>query len=107
LAQEGLDGKTQYSPIISLQNNDNTSVEISPNPVENGVFTLQLTASNASSYKVELVNLQGQMVENKEFSAEKGLNQIEYTLSNESKGCYFLKVFDEFGLVTTKKLLVY
>jgi hypothetical protein len=106
LIQEDFDGKKEASPIISIQNKANSHVTIAPNPIENGLFNLQIYTEVSSEYSIELYNLQGQKLQNWKFLAEKGSNYLDCQLDNIPKGCYFLKTSGVYGENQVKKLIV-
>ncbi|MCB2196816.1 MAG: choice-of-anchor J domain-containing protein [Bacteroidetes bacterium] len=68
------------------------SMNIFPNP-NNGMFTLEMNASKAGSFNVQIINIQGQVVYNKEVNQD-GFYKEQIDISNEASGIYYIRIND-------------
>lgn len=68
-------------------------LKLLPNP-NNGLFTLQAATAPASSFTLDIIDLQGRLIRHKQFQANSGSFQQEFDLRDEAKGIYFLRVSD-------------
>ena len=81
--QTDFDGKYDYSPIVAIRNDNNTTYEITPNPFHD---FLTFTGSNQENEIIDIINLQGTNV--KQF---KNINGTVDT-SDLLPGIYFIKL---------------
>jgi hypothetical protein len=90
--------------IVDLDNIDTKSlIEIYPNPVDdNSNFVIQLTDENSENYKLYLLNMSGQVIQDFELSEE---NRAIETKITAPPGVYFLKVFKGDVFVETRKVI--
>lgn len=87
-----------YASVDELSNE--LSVAISPNP-SNGLFNIQLTEADASSFQVTVYDISGTEVYSESvLSKNKAID-----LSNHKAGTYFIKVLTENKSVVKKVLL--
>lgn len=68
------------------------SMNIFPNP-NNGMFTFEMNASKAGSFNVQIINIQGQVVYNKEVNQD-GFYKEQIDISNEATGIYYIRIND-------------
>ena len=78
--------------------------EAYPNP-NNGQFTVNLLGVQAEKLSLEMTNVFGQMIENREYSDVNGQFTDQFDLQNVASGIYFLKV-DVDGHSITKEIVV-
>lgn len=71
----------------------------SPNPFRDMV-TVSLDKTVTSSTKVSILNILGQQIQSKEVAA--GTSNVQFSLSNESAGTYFVRVSTDKGEFTHK-----
>ena len=73
--------------------NQNTlkSIIAYPNP-SNGKITLLLDNKISENIKIQILNINGQVLETSNIEANLGVNEIDLNLSNYSNGLYFVKV---------------
>ncbi|OFX26182.1 MAG: hypothetical protein A2041_03195 [Bacteroidetes bacterium GWA2_31_9b] len=82
-----------YSVITGINNPDGiVSMNIFPNP-SNGQFTLEMNVQKAGTFKVEIVNISGQVVFEKQI-VQDGLSKSAIDISNSAKGVYYIRIND-------------
>lgn len=82
-----------YSITVGINNPDGiVSMNIFPNP-SNGQFTLEMNASKAGTFNVEIINIQGQVVYTKEI-VQDGFYKDQIDISKENSGIYYIRVND-------------
>jgi hypothetical protein len=86
------DGKEDYSNIVVLINNSKgfDIFSISPNPVTNGSFNLNLFSSSAAPVEIKLMDMQGRVVEQQTRNITAGLNSINFNVSKLAAGSYVI-----------------
>lgn len=82
------------------ENKSNVRVDVFPNPVINNVFSVDAAEQ---LQKVELIDLQGKVVESRKFSS--GIFNINFSIGEKLHGVYLVAVTLKNGSVYTKKLL--
>lgn len=75
-----------------------TSVSVYPNPSVNGVFTVSL-GGTSNKTTITVFNILGEVVFSKEVNS---VPQQIVDLSNESNGCYFVNIKNDFSTITRK-----
>ncbi|WP_242927287.1 T9SS type A sorting domain-containing protein [Pontibacter vulgaris] len=95
LKQVDFDGTSTYSKIIALTGTTATQSQLIltayPNPTK-GLCTALVTNQAAGNSHIQLLDLQGRLVLQKELYLEKGLAEIPLDLSNTATGLYLLQV---------------
>lgn len=87
-------GNRSRSDIILLERSDVDNIYIyglMPNPAKDRTL-LTLELSNSNEVQLEAINVTGQVIFQKAFFTEKGVQQIEINTSNWSNGSYWVKV---------------
>ena len=84
--------------------NNNSALNISPNP-SNGQFNLVFANFAKGIYQVEVLNLNGQLIEVKNIALTSTVENKTMNLENLQKGVYFVKVTNGSN-VTTQKLVI-
>ncbi|MCK5168433.1 MAG: T9SS type A sorting domain-containing protein, partial [Bacteroidales bacterium] len=79
------------------------SMNIYPNP-SNGNFTLEMNASKAGTFNVEIINIQGQVVFTKEINQD-GFYKETIDISNNASGIYYLRINDGKNLKVSKIMI--
>lgn len=84
------DGKVDYSNIVVLINNSKgfDIFSISPNPVVNGSFHLNLFSSSAAPVEIKIMDMQGRVVEQQTRNITAGLNSINFNVNKLASGTY-------------------
>lgn len=97
--------KTDENGNIEFINNFNKkiSLDVFPNP-NNGIFNIKVQNSNNEDMSIEITNVNGQLVYNKQFN-NTGLILEKIDISYCSKGIYFIKVQSETNL-KVKKIII-
>ena len=97
--------KTDESGNIEFINNFNKKINLNifPNP-NNGIFNIKVQNSNKEDMSIEITNVNGQLVYNKQFN-KTGLILEKIDLSDCSKGIYFVKVQSETN-IKVKKIII-
>lgn len=90
LKMEDANGVVTYSSIVALLNRDKgfEMVNITPNPVTDGSFKLNISASQITKMQVIVADMQGRMLSSKAISLTAGFNAIDMNVSNLAKGTY-------------------
>jgi len=96
LTQIDYDGKFKIYNPVSVQCNKEAEyhVVMYPNPVTNKIL-VSVYSLKQSYVEIDLTNLSGQILKEKEFVLEKGMNIFEFDLSPYQKGIYMMYVKDE------------
>ncbi len=92
LKMQDIDGQFDYSKVETVTLlSDIVDLQIVPNPVK-GIGLLQFNAVNETNVKLHLTNTLGEVVISRDFTAQKGFNDLELNLSHLPKGIYILTV---------------
>lgn len=89
---EDIDGKTEYTSIISLQLNRKWSARIYPNPIQHASLDLFINALSADNTVLQIVDISGRVVINKQARLNKGSNKIQIPVQHLSNGMYLLRI---------------
>ncbi|MFC2152435.1 T9SS type A sorting domain-containing protein [Bacteroidota bacterium] len=93
-----------YSITVGINNPDGiVSMNIFPNPSE-GLFTLEMNASKAGDFKVEIINIQGQVVYTNEIHQD-GFYKDQIDISNEASGIYYIRINDGNSMKVSKIMI--
>lgn len=99
------------SPFDPINNNSNdslisNSLDIYPNPTEN-YFVLKFISQNKFNGIVKIYNSTGILVKNETFGINQGLNQMQYSVNDLSKGLYLIVFYNQEGKrIDSKKLII-
>jgi hypothetical protein len=85
--------------------NEALSVEVYPNPTS-GVAAIDFGSKTASTYALEVTDLAGRIIIEKEVAANVGLNQAVIDLTSSGKGMYFVTLTGSDGSKVTRRLAV-
>ena len=78
------------------------SYTFAPNPSTNGMINLKADLVDFDNYTLSVRNMLGQEIQSYNFDGDK----VDYTISNLSKGIFFVEVSNEDGLGFTEKIIV-
>lgn len=93
-----------YSVITGIDNPDGiVSMNIFPNP-SNGLFNLEMNASKAGNFNVEIINIQGQVVYSKQINQD-GFYKDQIDISKEAKGIYYIRINDGMNMQVSKIMI--
>lgn len=82
-----------YSVSTGINNPDGiVSMNVYPNP-SNGEFTLEMNASKAGTFNVEIINIQGQVIYQKEISQDEFYRE-SIDISEKARGLYYIRITD-------------
>jgi hypothetical protein len=105
-----ISGDTDHCDLALLSLNDhshsdNTNISIYPNP-SNGKFTVSIEANKSEKYRLEIYNLDGEIVSKNIYSVneDKVVNE-EIDLSNLNKGNY-IAIFSTDEFSTSKSIII-
>lgn len=108
LKQVDLNGKLEYSEVISIQmgNNERISVKnIYPNPT-NGQLNVDIYSETETVLKLTLTDLLGKTIYEKKIETTKGLNVISISEERVPKGMFFVNITSESeGLSHTRRVI--
>ena len=107
LKQIDLDGKFEYSDVISVlfENNEPSTFNIYPNPTEDGMVFLKYFSNRKSDLTIFVFDVTGKNVLTQEVEIEKGDNQMEFDFSRLEKGVYVLQL-ESLGKRDHQKLII-
>lgn len=98
------DGSDQLSDVRMLtnQNADYFEVNIHPNPVGQEALTVDLSQSDNGAYQVQLFDVLGKVIQNKQFVKSNTNSSFKLELQQEAAGIYYLKVSGKHHVKTFK-----
>jgi hypothetical protein len=86
-------GNYSVTVVNGISNPDGiVTMNIFPNP-SNGLFTLEMNASKAGTFKVEIINIQGQIIYSNEIH-QNGFYKDQIDITKENSGVYYIRVND-------------
>ena len=96
LTQVDYDGKFKIYDPVSVQCNKQAEYQVAvyPNPVTDKML-VTVYSLKPSHIEIDLTNLSGQILTQREFKLEKGMNVFEFDLASYRKGLYIIYVKDE------------
>lgn len=95
---------TDFVIVTGINNPDGiVSMNIYPNP-SNGNFTLEMNASKAGTFNVEIINIQGQVVFTKEINQD-GFYKETIDISDNASGIYYIRINDGKNLKVSKIII--
>ena len=83
---------------------NNNIISLTPNP-NNGLFTVNYTATKNQKVNIKLVDVLGRVVYSNEIAINSGNSPIEMNLQNVKKGIYFFEFATENGTQTEKLVI--
>jgi hypothetical protein len=87
-----IDGKTQYSPVVSVALTTKTdAVLILQNPIKSNI-ALQITSTIQQQASINITNSIGQIISNTNYSLSPGKTSLAIPATNLSKGIYYVTV---------------
>lgn len=91
------DGKIDYSNIVALTNSTKgfDIFSISPNPVTNSSFSLNLFSSSAAPVEIKIMDMQGRLVDQQARNITAGLNSINFNVEKLPSGTYAISATTE------------
>jgi hypothetical protein len=89
LKQVDLEGKSTFSPVISVQTNVPSSASVFPNPAMDA-FTLSIDATVEYAGRVSLVDISGKLIGVRNIHLVPGANTFSWNISHLASGSYFL-----------------
>ncbi|MBL0198996.1 MAG: T9SS type A sorting domain-containing protein [Chitinophagaceae bacterium] len=91
------DGSSKYSNIVALTSNRKgvDIISISPNPVINGTFNLDLFSNATASVEISITDMQGRVVEHRMKNVTSGINSIGFNVPYLAAGTYTISVTTE------------
>jgi len=84
--------------VTTIENDVKTSFNVYPNPVQNGIFTVE-SNKNIQAQSIAIYDLAGRMIP---FSINGFGNKYSINMSNNAKGMYQLKVGNTFRKITVQ-----
>jgi hypothetical protein len=96
LTQVDYDGKFKIYDPVSVQCNKEAEYQVAvyPNPVTDKML-VTVYSLKPSHIEIDLTNLSGQILTQREFELKKGMNVFEFDLASYKKGLYIIYVKDE------------
>ncbi len=97
LQQTDIDGKKQYSHIVTVFKGNERSVRVYPNPVANELnVEIQSLASSVAHLKI--MDVAGRLLRVVELNIQAGTNRIQVDVASLKEDMYFISVSDTQGL---------
>lgn len=87
------------------QNEAGIDFNVYPNP-NNGQFDMTLNSLVSSNFKIELNNILGQVIYSESLNSFSGKFSKSFNVTEYGEGIYFLRVFNEAGLVKSAKIAI-
>ncbi len=108
LKQIDYDGQFEYSEVITATFEDSkaTVSEFYPNPTLNGSTTLNYTATADATLSITIYSITGQLLHTENKMVNAGDNTLTFDVSNLPKGTAFVKLSDDEGSVSYRKLVI-
>jgi predicted extracellular nuclease len=105
LKMNDLDGKYEYSKVISVKNDKVLSIigEFYPNPSQT-FSNLKIVTSKSDRYIITAHDLMGRIIQTESLELQKGENLIKYQSNNLPKGLSFIRI-EANGISAYRKLL--
>ncbi len=101
-----IDNLSIQGPVTGIEKRNEAVISMYPNPVLNGVLTLELARNESSTIAgVQILNGQGQTMISDQVELGRDTNKKEYSVGNWSEGIYFLRVDLGDGDVITRKFI--
>ena len=94
------DGKISYSSAVALLNaiKGFDIINMAPNPVVTGNFTLNVTSARASRIELVIIDMQGRLVKRQIVSLIDGFNSLPVNVGNITSGTYIM-----YGIIAEDK----
>ncbi|HMU09764.1 MAG TPA: T9SS type A sorting domain-containing protein [Ferruginibacter sp.] len=94
LKMKAADGRVSYSNVLSFVNGtgDLEIIRISPNPVTDGRFVLELSSTKASAIDIAVIDMQGRTLHRRAGFVTAGMNRIPVNADNLASGSYAVSV---------------
>jgi len=81
------------SALVGITNNSSLiEFNLYPNPTNNSAFNIDVELNKQENISVEVFNVNGQLVTQKQINAQSGKSTLPITVPNTSKGIYFVKL---------------
>ncbi|HNW89792.1 MAG TPA: M4 family metallopeptidase [Bacteroidales bacterium] len=94
--------KFMEGPDAGIEAEDMSSyLEIYPNPV-NEMLNINLFSNEQQTVNIELLDLQGKLLESRTESAEKGQNSYQLDMNEKASGIYFIRMSTNKGIYNNK-----
>jgi Secretion system C-terminal sorting domain len=100
------DGKTDYSNIVFLKSNFETSTvgNIYPNPTTDGKISIEINSKNNKNWSINSFDIQGKQLSNEIIQLNKGLNILNLKINSNKSGLIIYKFQNEEGAQLKKVL---
>lgn len=97
LKQVDTDGSFKYSKVIKInstcfENDDNTIVDIYPNPVKDDFVYIKMHANTEYSANITVMDITGRVVLTEAQSITEGRNLLSFSTENLPTGAYFVRI---------------
>ncbi len=83
-----------------------TTIDIAPNPIENGYANIKITNTQGSFYQYAIFDAVGKQLLTGKLTVSSPVQTFTLTMKNVAAGMYFLRVADENGKIISKKKLI-
>jgi hypothetical protein len=96
----GVNGTSNFISIVVTscvgieENNSGISVQIVPNP-NPGVFNIQMSSDNSTTYGLKIYNSLGQIVMERSETITTGVNRIDVNMADQPTGNYYLTLVND------------
>ena len=107
LNQIDFDGRSTFSNAISVYHNiDSNSIsEFFPNPSKKGIVNLNFVSQNNGIIHISVFDVTGKFLLSQSRQISSGVNNLEFNLSNLSKGIFMIRIKDKIR-ITHRKLII-
>jgi len=96
----------QNTAIFDAQNVYNQSLTVYPNPIIGGLFNFRIPNSYDEMAKLNLVDLQGKIVETRLIKLSNGILTYQLNVNNLQSGTYLYQLFSKSGQYSGKLIVI-
>lgn len=101
-----IDNLSIQGPVTGIEKSRDVILNLYPNPVANGILTLELGRSESyEAAGIKILNSQGQAILTDQIDLIQDVNKKEYSTSHWAEGIYFLRVDMGNGVYLTQKFI--
>jgi len=100
----GTYSKVAKSAILDESNTAETGMKVYPNPTS-GEFTIEINSLKAGKATINIVTLNGQIVEQRDILLSEGIQSFSFNITGKSSGVYLIKVSGIDGVNTQNLIL--
>ena len=102
-----IDGSFEYSKILKVSFEGNSSIQITPNPVTGNLMQVQVNSDKSKILVLNLYDAMGKRLFSKQLSVQAGAALLQVTLPESIKnGMYFAQLHDGENMLYNSKIII-